>query len=176
MGWHYQNLESSEIFTSIELAAKSVGVHSGSILRAIRKNWTCAGVYWKKLPVPIPSWFTKKSSLQEILDTLRIDGTPRQIVINQPSRYARGKDSLRYYVEIKCSKHGPYGVPKRVDELLERNGTQCRRCGRERQIFLSRRRAVQKMVRWATNIQISPSSGTQQRTRKHRLKRPAIQI
>ena len=113
MGWHYQNLETAETFISIDLAAKSVGVHRSSILRAIEKNWKCAGAYWKKLPEPIPSWYTSKPALQKKLDALRIDGTPRQIVISKPSRYARGKDNPRYYVNIKCSKHGPYSVAKR---------------------------------------------------------------
>ena len=54
MGWHYQNLETAETFISIDLAAKSVGVHSGSILRAIQKNWNpaskilfCLDIDWR---------------------------------------------------------------------------------------------------------------------------------
>lgn len=59
---------------------------------------------------------------------------PRQIIISNPTRYAKGKEKTsRIWVEVKCSKHGPYTTPIRLDTLLKIKN-RCYECGVKRRV------------------------------------------
>ena len=73
-----------------------------------------------------------REEIQKRLDHALHEGEPRQIILKAPEKYARGKDSPRLWLELKCEKHGDYEVPKRVDEATKKNGTRCKYCSRER--------------------------------------------
>lgn len=73
-----------------------------------------------------------REEIQKRLDHALHEGEPRQIIVKGPEKYARGKDSPRLWLELKCEKHGDYDVPKRFYEATTKNGKRCKYCSRER--------------------------------------------
>ena len=68
-----------------------------------------------------------KDEVQKKIDAALLKGEPRQILIGSPKKYARGKDTPRWWVELKCSEHGRYPVPKRLDNAIA-STKRIRRC------------------------------------------------
>lgn len=73
-----------------------------------------------------------KEEVQNRIDEKSSD--PRQIIISDPKRYARGKEkTTRIWVEVRCSEHGPYPTPIRLDTLLKCKN-RCYWCGLRRRV------------------------------------------